>query len=145
MKNNDIKINFTNSTITLSAVVDNKARIHGSVEYEKLKEIMAELPGFTIHRNTHRSPKTCNPDKGLTYANMERYMSVFKNATELQERFEEVKELSAVQTNRYKYVRSWFISQFPDYKNLPDFISINQGNITIFPAPVIDDNEQAVS
>lgn len=137
------KINFAANTITITAVFEAAANTPNTTEYRLLKQIITDYPAMTISRKTHRSPKACNPSKGLTYANMERYIMVYQNAAELLERFEEVKERAAAQTNSYKYVKTWFISQFPNYKKLPDFTSINL-IAEVKPAPaLIEDNKAA--
>ena len=118
------KINFAANTITITADFETKANDPNTEQYRLLKQIQGDYPAMKISRKTHRSPKACNPSKGLTYANMERYINVYENAAELLERFEEVKKLSVVQANSYMYVKSWFISQFPNYKALPDFTSL---------------------
>ena len=130
------KINFTANTITISAAFEAAANNPNSQEYALLKQIQADYPAIRISRKTHRSPKTCNQTKGLTYANMERYMSVYRNAAELKKQFENVKKLAAAQTNSYNYVKTWFTAQFPNYKKLPDFTLINNP-VTIAPAPLM--------
>ena len=57
----------------------------------------------------------------MTYANMEKYMSVFQNANELLAQFEVVKRQSKLEKSPYQFVLSWFVEQFPDYQELPDF------------------------
>lgn len=52
---------------------------------------------------------------------MQKYMSVFENAADLLAQFEAVKTCSKQQPSPYKYVREWFVTQFPKYKELPDF------------------------
>ena len=136
--NTSYKIDFTRDTITISKEFEEAAAGNTeSPEYKLLKQLKSDYPGMTINRKTHRSPKNCNADKGLTYAHMERYINVFKNADELLERFEQVKELSLTQTSPYKYTKSWFLKQFPNYKKLPDFTLI-KNNITVMPAPEVD-------
>ena len=93
-----------------------------------LLQLRADFPTMKIIRKSRRSPKTANPNRNLTYANMEKYMSVFKNAAELREQFEIVKTMSKGQPSAYNYVKGWFVSQFPDYKALPDFTS---GNLNV--------------
>ena len=57
----------------------------------------------------------------MTYANMEKYMSVFQNADKLLAQFEVVKRQSKLEKCPYQFVLSWFVEQFPDYQELPDF------------------------
>ena len=120
---NGYHINFINNTMTITSAFQAAANNPTSKEYKLLARIKADYPTMNIIRKSRRATKRCNPSKGLTYANMERYMKVYKNAAELLVQFEKVKELAAVRPNSYFYVKSWFLSQFPDYKELPDFTS----------------------
>ena len=86
-----------------------------------MQQIRADFPGLAIIRKTRRAPKKARPTKNLTYANMEKYMSVFQNADELLAQFKVVKTCSLEQPSPYKFVRDWFETQFPKYKELPDF------------------------
>ena len=131
---NGYKINYAANTITITAEFEKAAQDPTTAEYRLLKQIQADYPNMKTVRKTHRSPARCNPSKGLTYANMERYIMVYQNANELLEQFENVKELAAVQTNSYLYVKSWFVAQFPDYKKLPDFATVKP-IVKVIPAP----------
>ena len=122
MKTN-YKLDLAANTITLTKAFEEAAANMESAEYRMLLQLRTDFPTMQIIRKTRRAPKTSNPNRNLTYANMEKYMSVFKNATELKEQFEIVKTMSKGQPNAYNYVKGWFVKQFPDYKALPDFTS----------------------
>lgn len=132
MKTN-YKIDFAANTITLTKAFEEAAANMESAEYRMLLQLRADIPNIQIVRKTRRAPKTANPNRNLTYANMERYMSVFKNAAELEEQFKIVKTMSKGQPNAYNYVKGWFVKQFPDYKALPDFTS-GKLNVTVLTA-----------
>ena len=137
------RINFAANTITITAdFAKAAAKDTNSAEYKLLKQILTDYPNMETVSMTHRAPKTCNPSKGLTYVNMERYMSVYRNAAELITQFENVKELAAAQTNSYNYVKTWFVAQFPNYKQLPDFTLINKP-VKVIPAPPIKEETRA--
>lgn len=119
MKN--YKIDFVANTLTITKAFEDAASIPGTEEYELFQKIRADFPGIQIVRKTRRPSKSAPKYKNLTYANMEKYMSVFQNATELLAQFEIVKAQSYGQTNRYNFVKDWFVAQFPKYKELPDF------------------------
>ena len=118
---NTYKIDFVNNTLTTSKAFEDAANEYGSEEYTLLQQLRADFPGIQIIRKTRRPSKTARPNKNLTYANMEKYMSVFKNAAELLAQFEIVKTCSQKESNPYQYVKEWFVTQFPNYKELPDF------------------------
>ena len=132
MKTN-YKIDFAANTITLTKAFEEAAANMESAEYKMLLKLREDFPNIQIVRKTRRAPKTANPNRNLTYANMERYMSVFKNAAELLEQFKIVKTMSKGQPNAYNYVKGWFVKQFPDYKALPDFTS-GKLNVTMLTA-----------
>ena len=130
---NTYKLDLAANTITLTKAFEEAAANMESAEYRMLLQLRADIPNIQIVRKTRRAPKTANPNRNLTYANMERYMSVFKNAAELREQFEIVKTMSKGQPNAYNYVKGWFVKQFPDYKELPDFSS-GKLNVTVLTA-----------
>lgn len=135
MKN--YKINFTANTLIITKAFETAANTPTASEYKLLAQIKTDYPAMTITRKTHRSANVCNVSKGLTYAHMARYIKVYENAAELLERFEQVKELAAAQTNSYLYVKSWFVTQFPNYKALPDFTTIKP-IAAVVPAPIAE-------
>lgn len=119
--NSTYKIDFINNTLVMSKAFEAAASNPNSGEYKLLQQLRADFPGLTIARKTRRASKKAQPTKNLTYANMQKYMSVFENADELLAQFEAVKTCSQGQSNHYKYVKEWFVTQFPKYKELPDF------------------------
>ena len=121
MKNNTYKIDFVNNTLTMSKAFEDALNNPNSQEYKLFLQLRADFPGLTIIRKTRRAPKKARPTKNLTYANMEQYMSVFQNADKLLAQFEVVKTCSLEQPSPYKFVRDWFETQFPKYREQPDF------------------------
>ena len=120
---NTYKVDFVNNTFTMTKAFEEALNNPASEEYKLFQQLRADFPGLTIIRKTRRTPKKARPTKNLTYANMEKYMSVFKNANELLAQFEVVKTCSVEQPSPYKYVLDWFKEQFKNYKEQPDFSS----------------------
>ena len=108
-------IDFAKKTITLNYKFQKAAQDYGSAEYNRLKDLIADLPGFTVVVSAGKKITSTRPTKRLTYENMEKYIGTYENADELLEQFETVKEKSAPLASPYKYVRKWFVAQFPDY------------------------------
>lgn len=131
------KIDFLANTITMSKEFAIAVNSPTSEEYKLLQQVITDYPAMQIIRKNRRPSKTANPFKNLTYANMERYINVYDNADKLLEMFKQVKELSKTQTNRYRYVKSWFVEQFPSYKELPDFTSLKLV-AEVVPAPIAE-------
>jgi len=113
------RIDFTKMTLTMTADFADRAYDPTTEEYEILTRLQRDFPRLRIVRKTHRSPKTANPAKGLTYERMEKYIRLHENADELFDLFQKVKD-----TGRgYSYVKAWFVKQFPNYKDTPNFIN----------------------
>ena len=111
------RIDFTKMTLIMTADFADKAYDPTTEEYEILTRLQRDFPRLRVVRKTHRSPKTANPAKGLTYERMEKYINLHENADELLDLFQKVQSAG----RGYTYVKAWFIKQFPNYKNVPDF------------------------
>lgn len=115
------KIDFVNNTLTISKAFEDAATVPYSEEYKLLQQIRADFPNLAITRKARRASTIKKRNKNMTYANMEKYMSVFQNAVELLAQFEVVKKQSKLEKSPYQFVLTWFVEQFPDYQELPDF------------------------
>jgi len=109
------RIDFAKKTITLNYKFQKAAQDYGSEEYNRLKDLIRDLPGFTVVVSAGKKITSTRPTKRLTYENMEKYIGTYENADELLEQFENVKEKSAPIASPYKYVRDWFVAQFRNY------------------------------
>lgn len=122
------KIDYVNNTLTISKAFEDAAAVPYSEEYKLLLQIRADFPNLTVVRKARRASATKKYNKNMTYANMEKYMSVFQNAAELLAQFAVVKRQSKLEKSPYQFVLSWFVKQFPDYQELPNF-SDNATNV----------------
>ena len=112
------RVDFTKMTLTMTAEFADRAYDPTTEEYEILTRLQKDFPRLRVIRKTHRSPKTANPAKGLTYERMEKYIRLHENADELIDLFQKVKAAD----RGYQYVKAWFVKQFPNYKDIPNFI-----------------------
>lgn len=110
------KIDFSNNCVYMNYKFATASARYGSEEYKIIQDIKKDFPQMRFVTRSGRKQKTCNANKRLTYWNMERYIRVQKNADELLVAFEIAKEESKCEDSPYAYVRSWFVQQFPDYK-----------------------------
>ena len=113
---NGYTFNALNNTLTISASFAKKASKVGSLEYNIILKLRRDFPNLTIKPEEKRESK-----KGLTYAQMETFIGLHRNADELRAKFEKVKKLSRVQPMPYKYVKTWFENRFPYYSEQPTF------------------------
>ena len=126
------KFSLVEKTLTITKAFE-EAVIRGEgPEYDLYTRLMLEHPGITVNRKTHKSPtiynnkngsKThCNQFKNLKYENMERFIKALPKHEALLEEYTFVRKYaSRIQTNGYKLVRTWFMKQFPEFRNNPMF------------------------
>ena len=119
----EYKMNFATKTLTVTKAFAEAALIANSEASKIIANCHALCPNLRIAYRTHKSSKTSNPAKGMTYDRMECYISAFADGAEALAEFEKVKEFSLSQSNRYKYVHDWFVKRFPNYKELPTIIN----------------------
>lgn len=133
------RIDFTTNTVYLDKRFSAAAtRDFLSPEAKRLRDILAAFPEITVVVKAGREITTPRPTKRLTYANMEKYISVFENADELMKVFKQVKLMSAPLKSPYKYVRDWFAATFPDYKEAEAFKGEPQPKKERKPVPLPD-------
>ena len=77
------RIDFTKMTLTMTAEFADNAYNPTTEEYAILTRLQKDFPQLRVVRKTHRSPKTANPAKGLTFDRMEKYILLHENADEL--------------------------------------------------------------
>ena len=132
---NGYKILFNSNTVIMNYKFAMAAAKYGTAENKLIKSIRDDFPGMKEVIVSGHEKKNARPNSRLTYANMEKHISVYENADELMEVFKSVKALSATVASPYKYVCDWFVKQFPDYKKAPEF---KDGKLTVVPAEAPD-------
>ncbi len=105
-----------NNVLTISASFAKKASKVGSLEYSIILKLRRDYPNLTIQQEARKESK-----KGLSFAQMEDFIALHRDAKELKALFEKVKKLSRVQPMPYKYVKAWFEDRFPYYSEQPTF------------------------
>ena len=85
------KIDFTSSTITITADFAKKMNDPTSAEYKTISQIKKDFPQMKIINKTHKTPRkyvskstgetfNCNQFKNLTYKNMEGFINGLSNS-----------------------------------------------------------------
>lgn len=134
------KLDFVNNVLVMNYTFTTEAQKFGTPEYKLLKAIQEDFPHLKPVTVSGRKQKTPKQNKRLTYANMEKYLSVFDNSKELLAQFVKVKAASAASKSPYKYVCDWFKDQCPNYDTAK---GMNYGTLTLLPVPKIAEKEPA--
>ena len=138
------KIDFTASTITITADFAKKMNDPTSAEYKTISQIKKDFPQMKIINRTHATPRkyvskstgekfNCNQFKNLTYENMETFISGLPNAEQYMTAFNFLKDCGSLPlTSRYTAVRRWFVDQFPEFRKNPLFYLYNEVSVINF-------------
>lgn len=138
------KIDFTASTITITADFAKKMNDPTSAEYKTISQIKKDFPQMKIINRTHATPRkyvskstgekfNCNQFKNLTYENMETFISGLPNAEQYMTAFNFLKDCGSLPlTSRYPAVRRWFVDQFPEFRKNPLFYLYNEVSVINF-------------
>lgn len=118
MKKNAI-IYIDDTTAQVTKAFEKQARIFGTEEYKLWKAYREDFPAAKMVTKTIKKTPNKKSYKNLTYANMELFITE-QNSELLVELRKQIK-LSKVQSNPYRAVLAWFLSEFPKYDEYKEF------------------------
>lgn len=142
-------LSLSAKTLTITKAFEDAVATGEGEYYELYMRLMKDIPGLTIIRKTHATPRKytskstgeitrCNPFKNLKYENMEAFMLCLSNAEEYMNEYLFLKNHAAkIQTNGYPLIRRWFTAQFPDYRKNP-LVYLNTQPAVIPAAEVVE-------
>ena len=113
---NGYNFDALNNTLTISASFAKKASKVGSLEYNIILKLRRDYPNLTVIAAEKKEGK-----KSITFAQMETFIGLTRDAEKNLALFNKVKKLSRVQPMPYKYVKTWFDNLFPSYSEQPTF------------------------
>ena len=108
-----------NDTLTITEAFAKRASVLHSAEYELIREFRATHPGRPINLADKKSPN--NRPLKLSFKQMGEFIAKCRDAKERTARFEQVKALSKVQPSPYAYVKTWFLDNYANYSEQPEF------------------------
>lgn len=118
MKKNII-ITIDDTTAQVTKAFEKQARIFGTDEYKLWKAYREDFPGAKMVTKSIKKNPNKKSYKNLTYANMELFIT--ETNSELLVELKKQIKLSKVQSNPYRAVLAWFLSQFPKYDEYKEF------------------------
>ena len=94
----------------------NAARLD-STEYQIIRQLRADYGEITIveEKSNRKAPNM------IRFAQMEKHISQCRDAKERLERFNKIKALSQIQNSPYQYVVTWFMENYANYSEQPQF------------------------
>lgn len=114
------RYNCLTNTITLSRAFVRQAENTESEEYKFIRRMREEIPGLVVVRQqkqTHRRSSSAN----LSVKTMKDYICCVRNSEERLAELESVVTASRLQEHPLRYIREWFIKNYPNYDSIPVF------------------------
>ena len=109
--------NPLNRTLDASpAFLKNASRLD-SMEYQIIRQLRADYGEISIteEKSNRKAPAM------IRFAQMEKHISQCRDAKERLERFAKIKALSQIQNSPYQYVVTWFMENYANYSEQPQF------------------------
>ena len=108
-----------NDTLIITEAFAKRASVLHSAEYEIIREFRATHPGRPI--NLAEKKTSNNRPLKLSFKQMGEFIAKCRDAEARTARFEQVKALSKVQPSPYAYVKTWFLDNYANYSEQPEF------------------------
>ena len=107
------------NTLTMTAAfAKNASQLH-TAEYNIVRQLRNDNPGMKIEKSAAKAPS--NRPLTITFAKMEEYIKQCRDSKDRLEAFKKVKTLSKIQASPYKYVKTWFLNNYANYSEQPEF------------------------
>ena len=110
-------INWKTNTIIMTKKFAAEASEYGTEAYHMLMDVRSK--GFQITVKEPKPRKAC-PTR-ITFKQMEAFIKQCRDSESRIEVYERVKALSRVQRSPYKYVKEWFLTNYANYSENPEF------------------------
>ena len=107
------------NTLTMTATFAKKASLLNTAEYNIVRQLRNDNPGMKIEKSAAKAP--ANRPLNITFAKMEEYIKQCRDSKDRLEAFKKVKSLSKIQASPYKYVKTWFLNNYANYSEQPEF------------------------
>ena len=122
MKNNSYSFDALTNTVTISKDFARKASQLNTPEYKTLLQLRNDNPNLKI---VMRENTKAQNGSGITFKQMEAFIKQCRDSESRIEVYERVKALSRVQRSPYKYVKDWFLTNYANYSENPEFDADN--------------------
>lgn len=105
-------------TLTVTADFAKKASKLGTPEYNVLLQFRKDYPTIKIVKRTSNSNGN---HAGIKFAQMEDYIVQCRDSENRLATFKKIKSLSKLQSSPYAYVKEWFLNNYANFSEQPEF------------------------
>ena len=122
MKTTSYNFDAINTVLTITKDFARKASQLNTPEYKTLLQLRNDNPNLKI---VMREGGKAQSGSGITFKQMEAFIKQCRDSESRLELYERVKALSKVQRSPYKYVKDWFLTNYANYSENPEFDADN--------------------
>lgn len=119
IKSSARSFDFLRNVLTCSSSYLKKASQLGTEEYREVLQYRHDNPGMTIEA-MEKKPAANRP-ASITFAQMEKFISLCRDSENRLNQFQKIKSLSKIQSSPYSYVKTWFLNNYANYSEQPEF------------------------
>lgn len=119
IKSNVRAYDFVRNVLSCSASYLKKASQFGTEEYYEIIKYRNDNPGMKIEVMEKKA--AANRPVSITFAKMEGFISQCRDQEARLQEFRKVKALSKIQASPYAYVKTWFLNNYANYSEQPEF------------------------
>ena len=119
IKSSARSFDFVRNVLTCSASYLKKASQLGTEEYREVLQYRHDNPGMTIE--VMEKKPAANRPASITFAQMEKFISLCRDSEDRLNQFQKIKSLSKIQSSPYSYVKTWFMNNYANYSEQPEF------------------------
>ena len=107
--------------LTISKAFQKKASIYGTEEYKTVLAFRKDYPNLKIVVKTKKGNEKAADDR-LTFTKMHDFIKLCANSDERLAVYDRVFALSKCQRSPYAYVKRWFLENYANYSENPEFV-----------------------
>ena len=107
------------NTLTMTAAFAKQASQLNTAEYNIVRQLRNDNPGMKIEKSAAKAPS--NRPLNITFAQMEKFISLCRDSENRLNQFQKIKSLSKIQSSPYSYVKTWFMNNYANYSEQPEF------------------------
>ena len=111
---NGLKVDMINEEIILSKAFAKKAMNTNNPEYRAFVEAKRTFPTYTIVYGKIKANPNKQTYKGLTYAYMEKYISLHDKNGKIMADYREMRLIAECCKSEYPLIKEWFLETFPN-------------------------------
>ena len=122
MKTTSYNFDAINTVLTITKDFARKASQLNSPEYKTMLQLRRDYPNLEIVMREGTKKQAAS---GISFKQMEEFIKQCRDSESRLELYERVKALSRVQRSPYKYVKDWFLTNYANYSENPEFDADN--------------------